>query len=234
MVIKFFKQYLKIISTMLIAVCFGFASFFLFLNLYHYNEVRRVVYVEYDSNSLFTDLEDKLNKIESNANIYKNNGSSGSLSYNEASSMSNKLNTCVKSFRNQSYKDVTNDNLVDIVDVYNLTNSFKDDVLNTCIVSQFYGLTSDNSNQNYKFFKENKLLIKGYMDSLIASPNYLVTDLENNSSYYFNTDIVSLTVKNNTRDGLYEIMSDYNKAADFVYAISEWYKDSIKGGTTYE
>ena len=72
-------------------------------------------------------------------------------------------------------------------------------------------------------------MIQLYINSLLDETSYLKKDLINNSSYFFNTSIASSSIKDNTRDGFYEVMGAYNKAASFVEYISHWYKDEVEG-----
>lgn len=227
MLVNIIRQYFKIVATALIGVAFAFAGFFFFLNFYHYGEVRRVVEVDFSTNSLTSEFNSTVKKIEENIASYKAGNYHGSLSYNEVNSMANKLNVCLSSLKNKAYEEVRSKNVLDIRDVYSLADSFDNDILNNCIVSELYVLGTDQSPIKDNYIKSNKSLLKSYMDDLLTDGNYLMQDLYNNSSYYFNTDIISMTVKNNTRDGFYEVMSNYNKSANFIYLISEWYKSRV-------
>ena len=70
---------------------------------------------------------------------------------------------------------------------------------------------------------------KLHINSLLNETTYLKKDLLNNSSYFFNTSIASSSIKDNTKDGFYEVMSSYNQAASFVEYMSEWFKNEVEG-----
>lgn len=231
---KILQQYFNIIGTVLIGLTFAFSTFFLLLNFYHYEEVNRFIYVDPQTNSAIIEYEETLASIEKNINALNNYNYNGSLSYTEANSMNSKFKTCLKGFKNDSYSNILNDPYVNSVDVYNLINSFENDVLNSCVVSQLYSLVSNNNSVKSTYFQNNKEILKSYMDDLLLDGKYVKLDLENNSSYYFNTSVAAMSIKSLNRDSFYEIISDYNKSAKFVKLISDWYYDQLSGGAINE
>ena len=67
------------------------------------------------------------------------------------------------------------------------------------------------------------------MDDLLQDTSYLKKDLYANSNYFFTTDMVALSVKNDVKDGFYEVMASYIKAAKFLDNISDWYQKEEGG-----
>ena len=72
-------------------------------------------------------------------------------------------------------------------------------------------------------------MISKHINLLLSNTTYLKKDILNNSSYFYNTNIASNSVKNNTRDGFYEVMDAYNAASDFILYISEWFRTEVEG-----
>ena len=71
-------------------------------------------------------------------------------------------------------------------------------------------------------------MIKLYVNSLLTETSYLKNDLLNNSSYFYNTSIASASVKNNTKDGFYEVLNAYDRAASFVEFVSNWFYNEVE------
>ena len=227
---EFIKQYIKIINYALMGLVFGFSCFYLLANGYHYLEIRKDHYVNLDTQPLIQEIEKKLDNINKNIASFNTNAYSGNIPNNKMMVISQNLKSCVSSFYNDTYKEVRNKNQISIVDVYNLRESYETDVLNTCIVTNLYWtttITPDNFNSNY--LNNNVGLIKLHINSLLNETTYLKKDLLNNSSYFFNTSIASSSIKDNTKDGFYEVMSSYNQAASFVEYMSEWFKNEVEG-----
>lgn len=226
--IKNFKQYFVILGNALIGIAFGYCCFYLILNIYHYQEIRRVAYIDFDNDIAIKDVDSILANIDANINKFDHENYKGTLSYNTALDMEKRLRVCTDSFRNKTFNELRSKKDISIVDVYNFSESFSNNVLNDCIVYQLYDLSLEGTiNDNY--FVENRKLLRAYMDDLLQENSYLNTDLESNSAYFYNTDLLSAMVKNNTRDGFYEVLASYRRALKYVELISDWYQSRVGG-----
>lgn len=226
----FFKQYISFINYALIGLVFGFASFYLLANAYHYLEIRKDFIVDFDSQPLVLDIENKLNKINSNISVFDANTYSGNIPTAKMIVISSNLKTCVASFNNDTIQSMRSKQQLNIIDVYNLRESYENNILSDCIVNSLYWTTSitpDTFNSSYLL--DNRDMMKLYVDTLLNETSYLKKDLINNSSYYFNTSIASASIKNNTKDGFYEVIDAYSRAANFVEFISEWFMNEVNG-----
>ncbi len=225
----FFKQYLKIINYALMGLAFMFSSFYLLVNAYHYIEIRKDFYAEFDTQSLVLDLEDSINQIESNLSVFQANSYKGNIPTSQMLVVQDNLKSCVNSFHNETFESMSGKNKISIVDVYNLRESYENNVLNDCIVGNLHWTTNlSDTNINSSYLVQNQSMINLYVKSLSNETTYLRNDLINNSSYFFNTTSASF-VKNNTRDGFYEVMNAYNRAANYVVFISDWFKNEVEG-----
>ena len=221
----FLKQYLKLISFSLMTLVFMFSSFYLFANLYHYFEIRKDFYTNFDTQSLVLNLDEKLGKIQENISSYDANTYAGSVPTNQMTLVSQNLNQCVTYFKNDYLNSMRGKNKISIVDVYNLRETYENEILNGCIINNLYWTTNPNFSSD--FLNNNKDLSKMYIDSLLSRTSYLKKDLINNSSYYYNTSVSSTSVKDNTRDGFYEVMEAYNEAADYLLYVSNWFRTEV-------
>lgn len=222
------RQYIQIIGYSLTGIAFGFAFFYLFLNLYHYQEIRREVYMDFATDPSVLQLKKTLSSIETNLQSFQNANYQGALDYSEAGLWQTKLNVCVQAFQNETYQNLLTKQFINIKDVYDFRESFDKHILNSCVVKQLYSLTTE-TGVHSEYITQNRKLLKNYMDDLLQDTSYLKKDLESNNSYYFVTDVVSLTVKSDVKDGFYEVMSAYNRAIQFLETISEWYAREAGG-----
>lgn len=226
----FIRQYIKIISYALIGLVFAFASFYFLTNAYHYLEIRKDYDTDFNSEPLLAEINKKMANVNSNVSKYNANTYTGKIKVNQLTVVSQNLRQCVSIFNNDVIKDMKDKKTISIVDVYNLRESYENTILNECIVDNLYWATTvDESNFASPYLVANKEAIKLQIDSLLGRTSYLKKDLLNNSSYFYSTSIASSSIKNNTKDGFYEVMSAYNDAATFVEYISEWFKNEVGG-----
>ena len=226
--LKSFKQYFGILGHALIGIAFGYCCFYLLLNVYHYQEIRRSAYIDFENDVAIKEIDSILNNIDDSINKLSPNHYKGSLPYNTAFNIGKRLQVCTNSFRNKTFKELRDKKEIDIIDVYNFRESFSSNVLNECIVYQLYDFTLEGA-INDEYMIKNRKLLRSYMDDLLQDTSYLEKDLESNSGYFYNTDMGYAMVKNNVRDGFYEVLSSYKRALKFVELISEWYESRIGG-----
>lgn len=225
---EFIKQYLKILSNVCTGLVFAFASFYLLANLYHYFELRKDFYADFNSQYLVVDINETMQKVKNNISTTDINNYKGKIPANIIVLTKQRLNNCVNTFENTTFNSMRNKDKITIVDVYKLRESYENDILNKCIVNNLHWLI--NVDESYgTYLMNNKDLSNLYIDTLSGATAYLKKDLLNNSSYYYNTSIASMSTLDNTRDGFAEVMDAYNKAAKFVLYVSEWYKQEVEG-----
>ena len=226
----FLKKYLKIISYICTGLVFVFASFYILANLYHYYELRKDYISSFNSQDLTLEIDSTLSNVQANINLYDSKTYKGNVSASNMLMVKQKLSNCIMAFNNETVNNLRTKNRITIIDVYNLRESYENDILNQCVVNNLYWLASIDESFGSTYLLNNKNITKLYMDTLLTSSTaYLKKDLLNNSSYYYNTAISSSSVKDNTRDGFYEVMDAYNRVAKLVLYVSEWYKMEAGG-----
>lgn len=227
---NFLKQYIKIINYALMGLVFGFASFYILINAYHYLEIRKDYNANFDSQPLVIKFQDKIKNVKNNISKFNANTYKGRISTNQMVVISSNLNTCIDSFNNSTIASMKGKNKISIIDVYNLRESYENDILSNCIVNSLYWTTTLTTDSfASEFIVNNRQMMSLYVNTLLGQTSYLKKDLINNSSYFYNTSIASASIKNNTKDGFYEVLDSYNKAASFVEFISEWFRDEVEG-----
>lgn len=218
-----FQNYFKTIGMALVGLAFGFAFFYLFLNLYHYQEIRRTTYFDASADASYLQLEETLVRIENNISSIQKSGNNSGIN---VVFVETGLKSCVNNFRNEEILALKEKKQLDIVDVYNLYNDYENKILNDCIVTKISSILFDNDKYEDLDYKK---ILKYYRDDLLQDTSYLKKDLNNNSTYHFSTDSTSITVKNGVRDSFYEVLSAYNRAAKFLEIVSEWYSSELGG-----
>ena len=227
---EFIKQYIKIINYALMGLAFGFACFYILSNSYHYLEIRKDYSIDFNDQPLIQEIEEKLTAVNNNLSTFNANTYQGNISTSRMMVIYQNLKSCINSFSNSTYTDIKAKDKISIIDVYNLRESYENNILSDCIVTNLYWTTIiDTQNLNSNYLINNNEMIKLYVNSLLNETSYLKKDLLNNSSYYFNTSIASSSIKDNTKDGFYEVMGAYNKAASFVEYVSNWFKNEAEG-----
>lgn len=226
---KFIKQYFSIINYAIMGIVFGYASFYLFLNLYHYQDIRREYITNVKDEVLVQNVDSRLKKIEENISAFDVNKYRGSLDAAKLNLVSANLKVCLNYYRNDVYNDIKTKKSIDIVDVYNLREAYENEVLNGCIVKNLYWV-SDVEKTDFESLKPNSLLLQYYFKDVLSSTGYLKKDLLNNTAYSFSTEIFSKEIKNMSKDGFYEVMSAYNSSLNIVEYISDWLKQEAEAG----
>jgi len=226
---EFVKQYLKIVSYVCSGLVFAFAAFYFLANLYHYYELRKNYITDFNSQSLVIEMDSALAQIQENINTFNPNTYNGSISTSDMRLLNQNLSNCINSFNNEVINSMREKNVITIIDVYNLRESYENNILSECIVNNLNKITIEEEDYGSTYLANNKELIKMYVYSLRNATSYLKKDLLNNSSYFYNTAIASSSIKDSTRDGFFEVMDAYNRAANFVLYVSNWYRMEAEG-----
>jgi len=219
------REYFKILAYSLLGLVFAFASFYLLANLYHYLEIRKDFVTDFSKQSIIVNIEDSLDKIKNNVNKFNPNTYNGSVSVTKMTNIKNNILSCVDNIDNEEYKKLKASNRINILDVYNLRESYENNVYNNCIVSNLYWMTNE-APSGLKITEE---LNRYYFESLKSATSYLKKDLINNSSYFYNTSVASASIKDNTKDGYYDVIDAYSKATNYVLYVSEWFRMEVGG-----
>lgn len=227
---EFLKQYLKIINYAMMGLVFMFVSFYLLSNAYHYLEIRKDLIIDFNSQPLVNSLDKKIEKVNQNLSTISVNTYHGSIPVNQMQLIYFNLKSCKESFQNETIQFMRDKKKITIIDVYQLRESYENNILSNCIVNNLYWLTTITPETfSSPYLLNNQSMIQLYINSLLDETSYLKKDLLNNSSYFYNTSIASTSVKDNTRDGFYEVMSAYNKAISFVEFVSDWFTNELGG-----
>jgi len=227
---NFIKDYLKVISYMLIGVVFSVSSFYLFINIFHSLEINREYVVNVGETELVKNYYERIANIQANVQNFNYRTYTGTVDSTKMLTIQQNFKQCANILSDTYLEELKDKQSIDIVDVYKLRDSYENRILSDCIINNLYWTLSLTENKiNSATLKNNQELLNLYVNRLKGATSYLKKDLLNNSSYYFNTSTASSGVKDNVRDGFYETLDAYKNASLYVEYLSEWFKNEAGG-----
>lgn len=209
---KFLNDYLNIIIYTILGFTFIIAGFYLMINYYHSQEIKTPIYIS-DNEIKYTSYRNTIQELDTSLSKYKNTDDE------IRRDIYNKVNTCSTILKSEGtlYTLQTNQTLSSY-DVYKLGEIFQSTILNVCYATHLSYLNEDNIPNTYKNLGS---LIQNNVNILSNQTTFALDEIKNNSSYYFNTNISSATVRNNLLSDYNLIASSYNEFAKMVLTLSE-------------
>ena len=227
---KILLEYINVFAYAVVGIVFGFSFFLLFINFYHYKEINETVNVKEEMENYKQKTEEKLTKIKDNISLYEQNTYNGRNNIYDMNSIQIKLNSCVKSFESEEYKNLTNKENIEIKDVYKLGKFYQNTILNDCVVLQLSSLADESSSYSITSLSTIRPFLKTNINQLLSSNGYIISSLENADNYYFTNDISKSSIFFLAKDSYSAINKNYQNTLDFLVEISEWYKSEVVGG----
>ncbi|MEG1597471.1 MAG: hypothetical protein RR359_04270 [Bacilli bacterium] len=235
----YLKKYLKLFNYGLIGAIFALSSFYLIINIYHYKEIRKEFIVNVNNDDIYLASENAIKKIKENIDVDLNKYK-GNFTYFEISAFKNKISDCVSALDSKEFVGLKNKSAISIIDMYNLTEQLDNEVIGKCIINNlgFLGRLDKEESQSvdlitavkkYTDFPSKTVYINMLINNISTSDNYMKKDMINNSSYYYNTNIVTRTLRNGVRDSYGEYVNTYAKASRFIEEVSNWFREETKG-----
>ena len=211
---KLLVDYFKIIIYTILIFGFIISSFYLLINYYYISEIKRKIYVG-PNDSSYLSYQEKLTKIATNLTNFtaKNNHTAEEkllyIEINNCHMVMQEAGTLGKIPVNTYFSNK---------DVYDLGSKFQSRVYNVCWAENLSSLLHvDNSSK----FSNMVLPIKSSVELLNSQVQYALKELENNSSYFYSTNINAYTIRNYLDTDYNMIVSSYNGLADIVLYLSE-------------
>ncbi len=229
---KFLVEYINLIGKTVLGLVFGLSFFLLFLNFYHYKEIRTVYTPSQENGTDYEKLLRQVDVIKQNAAAYSQNTYQGNEDVFDMLGMQSKLNACAQAYENETLKNLLSKESYVAEDVYELVNYYQNSILNDCIVLQFYSF-GDSTSTTYKSERLRSIspFLKVEMDNLLnSSTGYVKNNLKNNDIYYFSNEDSKNTVFELTKDSYQEMMGQYKSTLNFLETFSNWYKNVAQGG----
>jgi len=211
----FLKSYLNIVATSLIGLVFMIASFFLIINYYHYEELNKPFYVS--ENDVFHKIyKGKLEKV--NTNLQKFNGSAYH-EYHPYKTMYNHLLSCYKVMNSENiYSNMKTNAYYTPKEVFDLGSKFQTDIINVCWALHLSYLKEDDVP---KEFQDVSKVIASEVNTITNQVNNALSEIQNNSSYFYTTNVTSATVRNYLLSDYTAISNSYSEFADIIVLLSD-------------
>lgn len=227
---KILLEYINVFAYAVVGIVFGFSFFLLFINFYHYKEINETINVKEEMENYKQKTEEKLTKIKDNISLYQQNTYNGRNNIYDMNSIQIKLNSCVKSFESEEYKNLVNKENIEIKDVYKLGKFYQNTILNDCVVLQLSSLADESSSYSITSLSTIRPFLKTNINQLLSSNGYITSSLENADNYYFTNDISKSSIFFLAKDSYSAINKNYQNTLDFLVEISKWYKIEVVGG----
>lgn len=227
---KILLEYINVFAYAVVGIVFGFSFFLLFINFYHYKEINETINVKEEMENYKQKTEEKLTKIKDNISLYQQNTYNGKNNIYDMNSIQIKLNSCVKSFESEEYKNLVNKENIEIKDVYKLGKFYQNTILNDCVVLQLSSLADESSSYSITSLSTIRPFLKTNINQLLSSNGYITSSLENADNYYFTNDISKSSIFFLAKDSYSAINKNYQNTLDFLVEISKWYKSEVVGG----
>lgn len=227
---KILLEYINVFAYAVVGIVFGFSFFLLFINFYHYKEINETINVKEEMENYKQKTEEKLTKIKDNISLYQQNTYNGRNNIYDMNSIQIKLNSCVKSFESEEYKNLANKENIEIKDVYKLGKFYQNTILNDCVVLQLSSLADESSSYSITSLSTIRPFLKTNINQLLSSNGYITSILENADNYYFTNDISKSSIFFLAKDSYSAINKNYQNTLDFLVEISKWYKSEVVGG----
>jgi len=220
---NFIKEYLNIIAYSVTGLILVIASFYLVMNYYHSEEVKTTVYVsENDVN--YQGYKDKLEKIKTNLDTF----SKSKVTDNKLRAIYNKLSTCSLVLNgNNTLATIETEHYFTSKEVYELGSRFQTDVLNICFALHLSYITEENTDPRFKVVAP---YVKNSVNTIASQVNFALSEIQNNSSYFYTTNITSSTIRNYLASDFTAIAKAYNDFASIILSLSEQLNTYSNGG----
>ena len=209
---KFIKNYINIVAYSFTGLIFMFASFYLLINYYHYEELKKPLYVS-ENDISYKNYNDKLNKIKLNLENYDSKG----MKNKDFDVMYNHLLSCYNVMNKDSLSNMKVNTYYHPIDIYNIGANFQSNNLNVCWALHLSYLTKDSVPSKFKNISP---MIVNEIGFLTNETNNALSEIKNNSSYFYTTNITSATIRSYLYSDYQIITNSYNQFADIILTLS--------------
>ena len=175
-------------------------------------------------------VEEKLETIRNNINVYNQSTYNGSLNIYGLNTVQIKLQNCLEILESKDMMKYFELGEVGINDSYNFSLDFKNKILNDCLVMQIKSLFNTDTVATLPNFYIIKPYVDLDLDTLLGSTDYIQSNIENSDHYYFSTDNNKTNFFDLTEDSYSSVMNNYQNSLDLMVEISNWYRSIVIGG----
>ena len=202
----------------------------LFINFYHAQELSQVVDVSSYNDTSKASIENKIETIRNNINVYNQSTYTGSLNVYGLNTAQAKLQACLDIIEGDTMMHYLNLDEIGINDSYNFVVDYKNEILNGCLVMQVKSMFNTDTVAMLPNFNLVKPYIDMNVDNLLSSTDYVQSNLENSDHYYFTTQANKNNFFNLVSDSYSDTMNSYSNSLDLLVEVSNWFRSVVVGG----
>ena len=227
---KILLEYVNMFAYTFTGLIFGLAFFLLFINFYHAQELSQVVDVSSYNDTSKASIENKIEIIRNNINVYNQSTYTGSLNVYGLNTAQAKLQACLDIIEGDTMMHYLNLDEIGINDSYNFVVDYKNEILNGCLVMQVKSMFNTDTVAMLPNFNLVKPYIDMNVDNLLSSTDYVQSNLENSDHYYFTTQANKNNFFNLVSDSYSDTMNSYSNSLDLLVEVSNWFRSVVVGG----
>ncbi len=227
---KILLEYVNMFAYTFTGLIFGLAFFLLFINFYHAQELSQVVDVSSYNDTSKASIENKIETIRNNINVYNQSTYTGSLNVYGLNTAQAKLQSCLDIIEGDTMMHYLNLDEIGINDSYNFVVDYKNEILNGCLVMQVKSMFNTDTVAMLPNFNLVKPYIDMNVDNLLSSTDYVQSNLENSDHYYFTTQANKNNFFNLVSDSYSDTMNSYSNSLDLLVEVSNWFRSVVVGG----
>ena len=227
---KILLEYVNMFAYTFTGLIFGLAFFLFFINFYHAQELSQVVDVSSYNDTSKASIENKIETIRNNINVYNQSTYTGSLNVYGLNTAQAKLQACLDIIEGDTMMHYLNLDEIGINDSYNFVVDYKNEILNGCLVMQVKSMFNTDTVAMLPNFNLVKPYIDMNVDNLLSSTDYVQSNLENSDHYYFTTQANKNNFFNLVSDSYSDTMNSYSNSLDLLVEVSNWFRSVVVGG----
>lgn len=227
---KILLEYANMFAYTFTGLIFGLAFFLLFINFYHMQELAQTVDVSTYNETTKASIEEKIETIRNNINVYNQPTYTGSLNIYGLNTAQAKLQSCLDIIESDTMMHYLELDEIGINDSYNFVIDYKNEILNGCLVMQIKSMFNTDTISTLPNFDLVKPYIDMNVDTMLSADDYVQNNLENSDHYYFTTQANKNNFFNLVSDSYSNTMNNYLNSLDLLVEISNWYRSVVVGG----
>lgn len=227
---KILLEYANMFAYTFTGLIFGLAFFLLFINFYHMQELAQTVDVSTYNETTKASIEQKIETIRNNINVYNQSAYTGSLNVYGLNTAQAKLQSCLDIISSDTMMHYLELDEIGINDSYNFVVDYKNEILNDCLVMQIKSMFNTDTISTLPNFDLIKPYIDMDVDMILSAGDYVQNNLENSDHYYFTTQANKNNFFNLVSDSYSNTMNSYLDSLDLLVEISNWYRSVVVGG----
>lgn len=218
------NDFLELFSSSLCIVCLLLSGFMIFINLYHYQEIRYKIGNEYALSEEYLNNKNKIKTLKEKVNNIKEN-TIDTKDYFIYSQTKIKLNACFDSLSESNFYNM-NSTTVNVEDIYKYNNDLSG-LQHKCLFEVDYAI--DKGIKDYKSDIKYDLSadVEESRNNIIFYNEYLKNQLLSNGNYYFSTENSKVSIYNQNLNFYNLTIRNYSTLFEETEKLTNWFLEEF-------